>query len=135
VDGGKNALAQERLNALGRSRRAENPLAEAAGIVTRRRDPEHAHQVIYEPTGKGLDLLPSMLEMVRWSAKYDPRTEKERSYTIKVTPPSCRVPAGQSASSPQPYPGREVHSRFRHRLDTFQHFISGSLAFISSIRT
>ena len=49
-------------------------LLEAAGMVTRRRDPKHARQVIYEPTEKGLDLLPSMLELVRWSAKYDPRT-------------------------------------------------------------
>ena len=49
-------------------------MLEAAGMVTRRRDPEHARQVIYEPTEKGLDLLPSMLEMVRWSAKYDSRT-------------------------------------------------------------
>jgi hypothetical protein len=54
---------------------------------------------------------------------------------IKVTPPSCRMPVGQSASSPQPYPGSQVHPRFRHRLDTFRHFISGSLAFVSSIRT
>lgn len=49
-------------------------LLEAAGMVTRCRDPEHARQVIYEPTEKGLDLLPLMLEMVRWSAKYDSRT-------------------------------------------------------------
>ena len=49
-------------------------LLEAAGLLTRRPDPENARQVIYEPTEKGLDLLPSMLELVRWSAKYDPRT-------------------------------------------------------------
>jgi len=49
-------------------------LLEAAGMLSRRRDPAHARQVIYEPTEKGLDLLPSMLELVRWSAKYDSRT-------------------------------------------------------------
>ena len=49
-------------------------LLEAAGMLTRRPDPESARQVIYEPTEKGLDLIPSMLELVRWSAKYDPRT-------------------------------------------------------------
>ena len=49
-------------------------LLEAAGMVTRRGDPEHARHVIYEPTEKGFDLLPTMLEMVRWSAKYDSRT-------------------------------------------------------------
>ena len=49
-------------------------LLEAAGMVTRRGDPEHARHVIYEPSEKGFDLLPTMLEMVRWSAKYDSRT-------------------------------------------------------------
>ena len=49
-------------------------LLEAAGMLTRRPDPESARQVIYEPTEKGLDLIPSMLELVRWSAKYDPHT-------------------------------------------------------------
>ena len=49
-------------------------LLEAAGMLTRRRDPGHAKQVIYEPTDKGFDLLPAMLELVRWAARHDPRT-------------------------------------------------------------
>ena len=38
---------------------------EAAGFVTRATDPAHARRVVYAPTGKALDLLPTMLEMVR----------------------------------------------------------------------
>lgn len=49
-------------------------LLEAAGMVTRRHDPGHGRQVIYQPTGKAMDLLPAILELVRWAATYDPRT-------------------------------------------------------------
>lgn len=47
---------------------------ECAGIITRRDDPGNARQVIYEPTIKGLDLIPLMIELARWGATYDPQT-------------------------------------------------------------
>jgi len=47
---------------------------EAAGMVTRQNDPEQARRVIYRPTDKAVNLLPAMLELVRWSATYDPQT-------------------------------------------------------------
>ena len=50
-------------------------LLEAGGFVTRAPDPQHARRVIYAPTAKALDLLPAMLELIRWSAKYDAKTE------------------------------------------------------------
>lgn len=49
-------------------------LLETAGMVTRQRDPAQAKRVIYAPTEKALDLLPAMLELMRWSAKYDPKS-------------------------------------------------------------
>ncbi len=49
-------------------------LLERAELVTRKTDPVHGRRVIYAPTAKALDLLPAMLELVRWSAKYDART-------------------------------------------------------------
>lgn len=49
-------------------------LLEAAGMVTRSADPGHARRVIYRPTAKALDLLPAMLELVRWSAAHDAAT-------------------------------------------------------------
>ena len=49
-------------------------LLEAAGLVTRRLDPAEARRVIYEPTKKALDLLPVLIELMRWSAKYDPKS-------------------------------------------------------------
>jgi DNA-binding HxlR family transcriptional regulator len=46
----------------------------AAGLVTRRADPAQARRRIYEPTEKALDLLPVLIELMRWSAKYDPKS-------------------------------------------------------------
>jgi len=45
-------------------------LLENAGLVTREADPAHARRVIYAPTGKALDLLPVMLELLLWGTKY-----------------------------------------------------------------
>jgi DNA-binding HxlR family transcriptional regulator len=47
---------------------------EAAGMITRRRDPAEPKRVIYEATERALDLLPVMIELMRWSMKYDPTT-------------------------------------------------------------
>jgi len=49
-------------------------LLEAAGMVTRRADPEQPRRVIYRPTGKALDLLPVIIELIGWSLKYDARS-------------------------------------------------------------
>ena len=45
---------------------------EAAGMITRRRDPAEPKRVIYAATEKALDLLPAMIELIHWSLKYDP---------------------------------------------------------------
>jgi DNA-binding HxlR family transcriptional regulator len=49
-------------------------LLERAGLVTRTKDPAHRRSVIYTPTEKGVDLLPIILELVHWGAKYDPKS-------------------------------------------------------------
>jgi DNA-binding HxlR family transcriptional regulator len=45
-------------------------LLDAAGLITRRADPAQARRVIYAPTAKALDLLPVLIELMRWSLKY-----------------------------------------------------------------
>ena len=59
-------------------------LLEACGIVSRRPDPDNARQVIYEPTVKGLDLLPAMLELARWGGTYDPKTAAPKDLLRKI---------------------------------------------------
>lgn len=48
---------------------------EGAGLVARETDPGHAGRVLYTPTDKALDLLPVMVELVRWGAKYDAQSD------------------------------------------------------------
>ena len=45
-----------------------------AGVVTRRRDASHVRRVDYSLTPKGLDLIPVLLELIRWGATHDPET-------------------------------------------------------------
>jgi DNA-binding HxlR family transcriptional regulator len=47
---------------------------EASGLVVRRPDPRDRRRIFYALTDKALDLIPVMLEISRWSAKYDRRT-------------------------------------------------------------
>ena len=65
----------------------------AAGLLAKRPDDRDARGWVYAPTRKGLDLVPTMLEIVRWSARYDPKTgappeflralERDREGTIR----------------------------------------------------
>lgn len=57
---------------------------EAHGLITRRRDPDSARQLIYEPTAKGLDLLPAMLELARWGATYDQETAAPENFVHRI---------------------------------------------------
>jgi DNA-binding HxlR family transcriptional regulator len=47
---------------------------ESEGIVQKSRDPENRRRLIYRLTDKGLDLVPVLLEMIRWSGTYDSDT-------------------------------------------------------------
>lgn len=43
-----------------------------AGIISKTQDPENRRKNIYSLTEKGIDLAPLIIEMVIWSARYDP---------------------------------------------------------------
>ncbi len=47
---------------------------EGEGLITKSRDKTNRRQFIYAPTQKSFDLLPAILELSCWSAKYDPKT-------------------------------------------------------------
>jgi len=48
---------------------------EAERIISKKRDPDNKKQFIYSPTKKCLDLVPIILEITVWGAKYDPETK------------------------------------------------------------
>ncbi len=58
---------------------------EAEGLVTKMPDPKNGRQFVYSLTAKGLDLAPVLVEMILWSARYDPRTAADRSFVRKAT--------------------------------------------------
>ena len=57
---------------------------EQAGIVEWKTDPDHGSKVIYRLTPKGLDLLPILLEIILWAAKYDPLTASPPEFLKKL---------------------------------------------------
>lgn len=50
---------------------------ERQGLISKSGDPEDKRHILYAPTQKGLDLLPVVFEMARWSLKYEPVADKE----------------------------------------------------------
>lgn len=57
---------------------------EEFGIITKSKDPNNGRRVLYNLTAKGADIAPLMIEMVRWSAKYDPDTLAKASILEKI---------------------------------------------------
>ena len=47
---------------------------ESAGLITRKADPNHGRRVVYAPTPKALDLLPVLVELIRWGMVHNPKT-------------------------------------------------------------
>src|SRR5688500_1095083 len=57
---------------------------EAQGIVRRSRDRRERRRVVYGLTQKGIDLLPILIEMIAWSAKYGPKTAAPEAFVHRV---------------------------------------------------
>ena len=54
---------------------------QAAGLIRRR---GAARGATYALTAKGLDLLPAMLELIAWSARYDPSTAAPAPFVARI---------------------------------------------------
>lgn len=57
---------------------------EAVGIVGKSQDPENRRRNIYSLTEKGVDLAPLILELVLWSAKYDPESTTPKDVVDRI---------------------------------------------------
>lgn len=55
-------------------------LLESAGIIEKTANTTDKRKDIYALTRKGIDLLPVLLEISIWSAKYDPKTGAPREF-------------------------------------------------------
>jgi DNA-binding HxlR family transcriptional regulator len=45
-------------------------LLEMAGIISKKKDPDHGRKIIYALTQKGIDLIPVLVEIIAWSERY-----------------------------------------------------------------
>ena len=43
---------------------------EAGGLITKHPHPESKIKVLYQPTAKAIDLIPTLVELITWSEKY-----------------------------------------------------------------
>ena len=57
---------------------------EEEGVVSKRKDPDKGSRFIYTLTDKGKELIPVMLAMIEWGAKYDPETEAPAEFIEKL---------------------------------------------------
>ena len=53
---------------------------EANGLISKIADPIMKNKIIYSLTRKGGDLAPMLVEMILWSAKYDPKTAASKKF-------------------------------------------------------
>jgi DNA-binding HxlR family transcriptional regulator len=57
---------------------------ERLGLISKSSDPDDRRQFRYSPTKKGLDLLPVVIEMARWSVKYNPYVDTTNRYLKRM---------------------------------------------------
>lgn len=57
---------------------------EKQDIIVKSRDPRNRRRCIRRLTGKGIDLLPILLEIVAWSVKYDPETATPPAFAKRL---------------------------------------------------
>jgi DNA-binding HxlR family transcriptional regulator len=55
-------------------------ILEHAGIVVPSPDPHHKQKIRYRLTQKGIDLVPALVELILWSAKYDAHSAVDQAF-------------------------------------------------------
>lgn len=59
-------------------------LLENNGIVSKSNDPSHKQKIMYRLTKKGIDLVPLLIEVIMWSAKYDKDSAVDMKFVRRV---------------------------------------------------
>ncbi len=59
-------------------------LLTGAGLVTRRPDAKSGRELVYELTERGVDLVPVLVELIRWGAKHDAKTAAPAAFVRRV---------------------------------------------------
>ena len=59
-------------------------LLESAGLISRSRDKKKRTRIIYSLTPKALDLMPVLIEIIQWAAKYDKHTAAPKEFVNQI---------------------------------------------------
>ena len=59
-------------------------ILEKTGIIKKEKDPDHKSKFIYSLTKKGIDLLPVLIEIIKWGAMYDKDTATPPEFIKRV---------------------------------------------------
>lgn len=57
---------------------------EVEGLISKTRDDINLSKYVYRLTQKGIDLLPVLLDIIAWSAKYDVSSATPKSFTRRL---------------------------------------------------
>jgi DNA-binding HxlR family transcriptional regulator len=57
---------------------------EAGGVIAKERDPDDRRRNVYRLTEKGADVIPVLLDLVVWGARYDPDTPITADFLRRV---------------------------------------------------
>ena len=59
-------------------------ILEKAEIIKKSKDPDHKSKFIYSLTKKGIDLLPVLIEIIKWGATYDKDTAAPKDFVNRI---------------------------------------------------
>lgn len=60
-------------------------MLEKEEIIAKFKDENHKQKIIYKLTKKGIDLMPVLVEIIMWSAKYDKDSGVEKEFVKSYT--------------------------------------------------
>lgn len=59
-------------------------MLEREGIIKKFKDENHKQKIVYKLTQKGIDLMPVLVEIILWSAKYDKKSAVDMEFVKSV---------------------------------------------------
>ena len=59
-------------------------MLEKEGIISKSADEQHKQKVVYKLSQKGIDLMPVLVEIILWSAKYDKKSAVDKKFLKTV---------------------------------------------------
>jgi DNA-binding HxlR family transcriptional regulator len=66
-------------------------LLEDQGIIYKSKDEKHKQKIIYRLTRKGIDLVPILIEIIMWSAKYDKDSAVDLKFVESIKQDKDRI--------------------------------------------